>query len=165
MAHDKFILDATAGFRMMWFNKHHPNCLYIDQRPECEPDEIQDFRKLPYANSTFQLVIFDPPHIIRGGNANHNFFRAFGKLEPDTAKIDLQAGLKELWRVLKPNGILLFKWCNYSIPSNEIIALAPVKPLIYQVTANKSTKEKRRHAEENITTVWFCFMKIPEEVS
>ena len=31
---DKFILDACCGGRMMWFNKNHPNCLYIDIRKE-----------------------------------------------------------------------------------------------------------------------------------
>lgn len=41
---DKFILDATAGFRQMWFNKQHPNTVYLDQRPECEPDQIKTFR-------------------------------------------------------------------------------------------------------------------------
>lgn len=46
MTEDKFILDATAGFRMMWFNKHHPNAIYLDQRPECEPDIVGDFRDL-----------------------------------------------------------------------------------------------------------------------
>ncbi len=31
---NKFILDACCGGRMMWFNKKHPNVLYIDNRKE-----------------------------------------------------------------------------------------------------------------------------------
>jgi SAM-dependent methyltransferase len=162
MIAEKYILDATAGFRMMWYDKHDPNTLYIDQRPECEPDQIADFTHLPYSDESFRLIIFDPPHIVRSGNIEHNFYRTFGHLEPDNAKPVLQAGLKELYRLLKPYGVLLFKWCNYSIPSNEVIKLAPVKPLVYQVTANKVTKEKHRHSEENIKTIWFCFMKKPD---
>jgi len=32
MIPDKFILDACCGGRMFWFDKHHPNALYIDNR-------------------------------------------------------------------------------------------------------------------------------------
>lgn len=29
---EKLILDACCGGRMFWFNKKHPNALYVDQR-------------------------------------------------------------------------------------------------------------------------------------
>jgi hypothetical protein len=29
---DKFILDACCGCRMFWFNKKHPNAIFIDRR-------------------------------------------------------------------------------------------------------------------------------------
>jgi hypothetical protein len=60
---DKFILDATAGFRMMWLNKKHPNTIYLDQRPECEPDIVGDFRDLKqFPDESFRLIVFDPQH-------------------------------------------------------------------------------------------------------
>ena len=31
---NKFILDACCGGRMMWFDKQHPNAIYIDFRKE-----------------------------------------------------------------------------------------------------------------------------------
>ena len=62
---EKFILDATAGFRMMWFNKHHPNVTYLDQKPECEPDIIGDFRNLKdFADNSQRLIVFDPPPFV-----------------------------------------------------------------------------------------------------
>ncbi len=69
----KFILDACCGGRMFWFNKNHPNALYIDNRRrdtgfikqrlnfEVQPDELGDFTKLKYKNKSFKLVVWDPP--------------------------------------------------------------------------------------------------------
>ena len=34
MEKDKFILDACCGGRCFWFNKEHPNTLYVDIRKE-----------------------------------------------------------------------------------------------------------------------------------
>ncbi|WP_193786120.1 hypothetical protein [Xenorhabdus bovienii] len=31
------------------------------------PDIVCDFRSLPFASNTFQLVVFDPPHLERAG--------------------------------------------------------------------------------------------------
>ena len=71
---DKFILDACCGGRMMWFNKKHPNTIYIDirreekglckERPnfEVNPDKIMDFTNLEFPDKKFKLVVWDPPH-------------------------------------------------------------------------------------------------------
>lgn len=158
---DKYILDATAGFRMMWFNKHDPNTLYIDARPECQPDEIQDYRKLPYPDRSFRLILFDPPHIIKSkqfGNYNSRMTNDFGYLIADNVEADLKDAFNEFWRLLKPYGVLIFKWNNSYVPSDKIIKLAPEKPLFYQVTHSKSGKTQTNH----IKTLWFCFMKKPD---
>lgn len=74
---DKKILDACCGGRMFWFNKSHPDVLYIDKRIveakyvgkgknsrifECNPDRQMDFRNMDLPDNTFNLVVFDPPH-------------------------------------------------------------------------------------------------------
>lgn len=75
---NKKILDACCGSRMFWFNKENKNTVYMDNRTEettlCDgrkliikPDIIADFRKMPYKDETFHLVIFDPPHLLRAG--------------------------------------------------------------------------------------------------
>ena len=165
---EKFILDATAGYRMMWFNKQHPNTIYLDERPECEPDIIGDFRELKqFKNETFNLIIFDPPHIIESSQTASNIIRDYGCLQKETWPSLIKDGARELWRLLKPMGVLLFKWSNQYIPSNQVIKLFPEKPLIYQISANKDKYSKRkvgaRNRIKNIQTLWFCFMKIPEE--
>lgn len=163
MQKDKYILDATAGFRMMWFDKHDPNTLYIDKRPECEPDEVQDFRNLPYTDKRFRLVVFDPPHILRGSdNHDSNMLRRFGALQPDTWRSDLKQAFDELWRVLADYGVLILKWNTQYTASNELLALFPVKPLFYQVSATSTRKYNGGRQRENVKTLWFCFMKKPE---
>jgi SAM-dependent methyltransferase len=161
---EKFILDATAGFRMMWFNKHHPNTIYLDQRPECEPDIVGDFRDLKqFKDETFRLIVFDPPHIITSNeNLNSNMRRDFGVLRPDTWKGDLVKAFAGLWRVLAPYGILIFKWCSQYRPSSEILDAIPQKPLFYQIQANMDRIVKNKKLS-HVQTSWFCFMKIPEE--
>jgi len=43
MSEQKFILDATAGFRMMWFDKNHPYTVFMDKRTD---EEIMKLAKL-----------------------------------------------------------------------------------------------------------------------
>ena len=74
----KLILDACCGCRMFWFNKEHPNVIYMDNR-ECDemtfdnrrihvaPDVKGDFRNMPFADNSFRMVVFDPPHLKRAG--------------------------------------------------------------------------------------------------
>jgi hypothetical protein len=168
---EKFILDATAGFRMMWFDKKHPNCIYLDQRPECEPDIVGDFRDLKqFADETFRLIVFDPPFWLKHGSTEqNNMGKNFGYLEPETWQVDLKQGIAELWRILRPFGILFGKWSTYQISAHEFLKLFPCRPLIYQVTAARQflprghKKSYAAHVEEKVKTCWFCFMKIPKE--
>lgn len=86
----KPILDATAGYRMMHLNKHNPLVLYIDQRKEVNPDAVQDWRKLPYPEASFQLIIFDPPHLIdKYHNPNIKLNQDYGLLIKETWQSDL----------------------------------------------------------------------------
>ena len=76
------ILDPCCGSKMMWFDKQDPRVIFGDRRAETvtvtdnsprnktgtrtlsiEPDALMDFRELPFADNTFRLVSFDPPHL------------------------------------------------------------------------------------------------------
>jgi hypothetical protein len=158
---EKFILDATAGTRMMWFDKHHPNALYLDERPEVEPDIIADFRNLSqFPDKRFKLIVFDPPHYFRNERCHTGILpNQFGALNPDTWKSDLSRGFNELWRLLDDYGILVFKWSDYCMSACKALEQFPIKPLFYQITASglKSTTKQK----DGKHTAWFCFMKIP----
>ena len=78
---DPTILDMCCGSRMFWFDKQDARAVFVDIRAEqhtlCDgrslvinPDVIADFRALPFADATFPVVVFDPPHLERvGGGA------------------------------------------------------------------------------------------------
>ena len=61
------ILDMSAGNRAIWFNKKHPDTLYIDKRASVKPDLVADSRALPLEEPKYYLVVFDPPHMNRAG--------------------------------------------------------------------------------------------------
>lgn len=98
----KLILDVCCGGRMFWFNKRHPNALYLDNRImsskkmtngatlEVAPDMIMNFRKLDLPNNCFALVVFDPPHILKRGGKNSWMKDKYGELDKNTWRDDLR---------------------------------------------------------------------------
>lgn len=133
------VLDPASGSRMFYFDRADPRVLFGDIRTEehtlCDgralsiaPDQVMDFRELPFDNETFKLVVFDPPHLNRAGG-NSWLAKKYGQLDKDTWQDDLARGFKECFRVLEPNGVLIFKWAEVQIPVSQILALTPHKPL------------------------------------
>ena len=161
---DKFILDACCGGRMFWFNKNHPNTLYIDNRVESKghitkksghsikPNEIMDFRNLDFPDNSFKLVVWDPPH--RTDFTKTSIMaKQYGILNKETWPYDLKKGFNECWRVLENHGILIFKWNEKQIKVKEVLRLFNVEPLFGHITNN------------SYTTYWLCFMKIPGTIN
>jgi ubiquinone/menaquinone biosynthesis C-methylase UbiE len=142
---------------MMWFNKKEPHTIYLDQKVECEPDIVGDFRDLTrFPDETFNLVLFDPPHCQATEQNKGHTVRDYGYVNTKTFHSDFFKAFKEFWRVLKVRGILIFKWNDHDIEAKHILALADGwQPLFGQKTAVRT-----KHSS---TTLWFCFMKIPEE--
>lgn len=155
MNEDKLILDACCGSRMFWFDRKNPNVLFQDVRDkeytlcdgrklEVHPDVIGDFTKMEYPDNTFQMVVFDPPHL---DNANETSYMAqkYGTLRRVIWKEDIKKGFDECMRVLKDKGTLIFKWNETRIPVKRIIEVIGKEPLFGHRTAHK--------------TIWLCFMK------
>lgn len=159
---EKKILDACCGGRMFWFNKKHPNTLYVDIRKKQSfqtrgndkkntrnrfvlPDKVMDFRKLDLKSNSFNLVVFDPPHLMLGKKSY--FAQIYGSLD-ETWEEDLRKGFAECFRVLKNDGVLIFKWNESDIPLKKILELTPVEPLF----GHRSGKASKTH--------WVAFMKL-----
>lgn len=152
---------------MFWFNKRHPNALYIDkrirpkgfldQRPNfsVEPDEIGDFTKLKFKDKSFKLVVWDPPHTIRNFSPGHEengvIAKRYGRLLLADWELILSKGFSECWRVLEDYGILIFKWGGKDRKIKDVLALFTEQPLFGHTTDNKGN------------THWICFMKIPKK--
>ncbi|BFL09483.1 MAG: SAM-dependent methyltransferase [Thomasclavelia ramosa] len=133
------ILDACCGSRMFYFDKTNPNVTFMDIRElkdtlcdgrklEIKPDIIGDFRNMPFENNIFDLVVFDPPHLIRAGK-NSWLAKKYGMLDFDNWKNDLSDGFNECMRVLKPNGTLIFKWNEQQIKLKEVLKCFGQNPL------------------------------------
>lgn len=149
----KVILDACCGSRMFWFDKKNKNTIYMDNRKlECElcdgrklkiePDLIADFRNMPFNDNTFNLVVFDPPHLLKAGE-NSWLVKKYGKLDDDWPH-DIKKGFDECMRVLKTNGILIFKWNEQQITLKQVLDIIKYQPLF----GDKRSK-----------TNWLVFMK------
>nr|WP_308743231.1 methyltransferase domain-containing protein [uncultured Anaerocolumna sp.] len=150
---DKVILDACCGSRMFWFNKQHPNAVYMDNRELedalCDgrnlivkPDIIADFRNIPYKDNSFKLVVFDPPHLIKAGD-NSWLAKKYGKLN-ESWPTDLKQGFDECMRVLEPGGTLIFKWNEEQIKLKQVLNAIGQQPLF-------GDKRSKTH--------WLVFMK------
>lgn len=151
------ILDPCCGSRMFWFNREHPEAVFGDIRTEehtlCDgrslriaPDQPMDFRALPFADGTFKLVVFDPPHLRKAGP--ESWMRAkYGVLDADNWQEDLRQGFSECFRVLATDGVLIFKWNETQIKVREILALTDQKPLFGHPSGKKGG------------THWITFMK------
>ena len=149
----KLILDACCGSRMFWFDKENESVIYADSRELQEtlcdgrslvikPDEIIDFRNMPYSDDTFKMVVFDPPHLIHAGEKSW-LRKKYGVLPKDW-KPYIRKGFSECMRVLEPYGVLIFKWNDEQIKLSEVLASIDYKPLF----GDKRTK-----------THWVVFMK------
>lgn len=162
---NKIILDACCGGKMFWFNRKHPNVVYIDRRVvktmmvgkgrnareySCLPDKVMDFRSLKFKDKSFSLVVFDPPHLKTLGK-NSYMAQKYGVLNQKTWREDIKKGFDECFRVLKDNGVLIFKWNEHEIALKYILKLSPYKPLF----GHPSGKLQRTH--------WVCFMKNKED--
>lgn len=160
----KLILDACCGGRMMWYQKNHPNALYVDNRRfaeklstghdfRVEPDMIVDYRDMPFDDESFYLVVFDPPHMFTQKETGW-LGKKYGVLDKETWPDDLKRGFDECWRVLKINGTLVVKWSvekgsgSRSISIKKIIDIFGREPLFGTRPGSRGN------------TYWITFMKL-----
>ena len=148
------ILDMCCGSKMFWYNKNEPHTTYIDIRHEIDvikdrghlrkvginPDIQADWKKLPFERNTFDLIIFDPPHLINAGKSSWLKIK-YGTLNKDHPLQDIRVGFEQAMKVLKPNGIILFKWNQEQIPFRKVLdELA--KDKIYPILGDRRSKTK-----------------------
>ena len=156
------VLDVCCGSRMFWFDRKNPAAIFVDKRRErhlaadcsvkngereivIDPDLVADFTDLPFDDNTFAHVIFDPPHIQRNGDTSW-LLKKYGVLRGDWREM-LRLGFAECFRVLRPEGTLIFKWNEIEVPLREILALTPVQPLY----GHRTGRQAKTH--------WCAFLK------
>ena len=155
------ILDPCCGGKMFWFDKNNKYTIFADIRDEthelCDgrmfsinPDVIADFRDLPFESGSFNLVVFDPPHLTWAGQSSW-IGKKYGRLNKDTFKQDISDGFNECWRVLARGGTLIFKWSETQIKLKELLSCFPESPLFGHTTTR------------NLKTHWIVFFKTPQD--
>ena len=137
----KLVLDPASSMRSFYFDKKDQRVLFGDIREKethlltngqtihIEPDQVMDFRELPYENNSFQCVIFDPPHLFNLSDKSW-IRKKYGVLDKTTWQQDIGKGFAECFRVLKPNGTLIFKWNETSVLLKDILALTDQIPVL-----------------------------------
>lgn len=163
----KAVLDVCCGSRMMWFNRTDSRAIFMDERegvwsrdlgtPATKgrnpivvaPDILGSFADIPFPANSFALVVMDPPHHTSSrlsDNTSSIIKNSYGVLIPGWEEV-LKKGFEECFRVLKPSGVLIFKWGSKEIPLDRVLGLTPCKPLFGHTTNKKGT------------THWVAFMK------
>lgn len=163
MVKDKLppVLDVCCGTKAFWFDKEDERAIFHDIRNErynlkadkCHPartlivtpDVCGDFSKLQFESNTFALVVFDPPHM-RRKEAKGAISKTYGVLNGDWREM-LRKGFSECFRVLRSEGVLIFKWCEIEVPLREILSLTKEKPLF----GHRSGRLNKTH--------WVAFIK------
>jgi len=149
------ILDATAGFRGIWYQKNHPYVTFMDKRNvrgrssnkkiasqrkfKINPDVISEWKDAPFPNDYFDMIIFDPPHLIisRDHGKLSSMQKQYGYLYKDNWKQEIKNGVKKLFDCLKDDGIFILKWCENNAKIEDVLKLFPYKPLFGSNTKSK----------------------------
>ena len=161
------ILDATCGFRGIWYQKNHPFVTFMDRRKgtvkfensstlsrhrsyKINPEVVSEWKDAPFPDNHFDMVIFDPPHMIKKEKSKEcNMMKPYGFLNEKTWRQDLKVGIKKLFDILKPEGIFVLKWCENSVRVEEILKLCPYPPMFGSNTKSKGKTQN----------FWILFIK------
>ncbi len=160
------ILDPTCSVRSIWFDKNNPHVVHCDKRVEeidlsgnnwerhfsIKPHVQMDYTAMSFPDGCFDMVVFDPPHL-KDLTSTAWMAQKYGRLFPGWED-NIQAGFDESWRVLREDGILIFKWSvgdneNRYVPLNKVLELAP--PPLFGHTTGKRDQ-----------TRWITFIKFKE---
>jgi len=115
----KKILDATVNGGRFWTGSDRP-VIGMDIDASHKPDIVGDNRNMPFNDRSFDVVVYDPPHVPnQGKDKSKDFNTRFGlvlKSSPDQGycfSYLYPPFASEAYRVLKPEGILFCKIADY----------------------------------------------------
>lgn len=113
------ILDATSNTGKMWRGCSYAPDVRMDIDPSFAPDVVGDFRAMPFDAESFDVIVFDPPHLpIAAASANSSgiWRERYGITsdknrgrDGDSVSGQFTPFLSEAKRVLRADGIVLAK--------------------------------------------------------
>lgn len=99
-------------------------------------------------DGTAERVCTVNPHLLNVGDSSW-LAKKYGKLDQNWPAM-LYDGFVECMRVLKTDGVLIFKWAESDIPAEKVWKAIGEKPLF------------GHHSGKRSKTFWACFMKFGE---
>ena len=115
----KRILDATINGGRFWRGSKRP-IIGLDIEASHRPSIVADNTSMPFRDASFDVVVYDPPHIPNQGRDKLKDFNTrfgLGLRSPKENGYNFSHTyppfVREAYRVLKPEGILLCKIADY----------------------------------------------------
>ncbi|HVH77199.1 MAG TPA: hypothetical protein VM755_19965 [Stellaceae bacterium] len=115
----RLILDATVNGRRFWRGSTRP-VVGLDNDSRHRPDICADNGAMPFRSNSFDVVVYDPPHIPnQGQDRSKDFNTRFGlgarspKENGYTFSHTYPAFMREARRVLSEDGVLFCKIVDY----------------------------------------------------
>jgi hypothetical protein len=115
----QLILDATMNSGRFWIGSAR-NVLGLDVNAKFRPDVVGNNGRMPFKSHSFEVVVYDPPHIPnQGRDRSKDFNTRFGlvlKSAPENGYNFTHLYppfVREAWRVLRPEGVLFCKIADY----------------------------------------------------
>lgn len=147
------ILDLSAGNRAVWFDKNNPLAVFVDVRPEVEPHIVADTRDLgDKVGYGFGLVVFDPPHVNFGANAELS--KTYGHHTTDEIRDIIRGSAKEAHRVTAENALMAFKWNDHDQKLEKVLALMAD---YWQPLFGHKVSQRTKHSS---TTFWVMLRRV-----
>ncbi len=113
------ILDATVNGGRFWRGSKWP-VIGLDVEANHKPDLVADNTTMPFQDGSFDVLVYDPPHIPnQGKDQKKDFNKRFGlvlrssKENHYTFTHTFPPFLREAFRVLRTEGILFAKITDY----------------------------------------------------
>jgi hypothetical protein len=103
----------------MWIGINKSEVVFCDLDPSMSPDICCDFTRLPFADGSISLLIFDPPHLpVAAGTEKslRHFVDNYGlssSLRADNIAGYFRPFLEQARRVLMKDGLIFVKLCDF----------------------------------------------------
>lgn len=152
------ILDLSAGNRAVWFNKNYRDATYVDLRPEVNPTVVADTRALPESLGVgFDLIVFDPPHVNFGANAEMS--KTYGHHTTADIRDIIRGSAKEAHHVSRADALMAFKWNDHCQSFEKVLGLMSDwwEPLFGHKTSTRT--------KHSCTTQWVMLRRRSEASS